>query len=416
MESESAASSRKAKSGHLFPILASAGILLAGNGLLVTLVAVRAGLESFPDSLIGLMGSIYFVGFMAGCLVVPRLIRRAGHIRTFASLAAVAAISILAMVTWLDPAVWLASRALTGFCFAGTATVVESWLGELAVDRERARILSIYRVVDLVSVTAGQFLLPVIGPGGHDVFVAVAALFCLALVPVSLSRLVSPPPPEQVNLRVGFVWRISPLAAAGCITIGIANASFRTLGPVYAKGMGLAVTEIASFLSLGIIAGALLQYPLGWLSDRTDRRFTIFVATTGAALASAFMLVFGGTDTTALYVGAFMFGGFSLPLYSLSSAHAYDYAGPGQFVELAAGLTLFYAIGASIGPFASSLIIEAYGPSSFFATTVALHSSFALFVLFRMTQRRVVPREARSRFHALLRTSPAIFRLTRTRR
>ncbi|MDJ0896049.1 MAG: MFS transporter, partial [Alphaproteobacteria bacterium] len=345
---------------RLVPVLLSAGILLGGNGLLITLVAVRAELEGFSNALIGLMGTAYFVGFFGGCLLTAPLIVRAGHIRVFAGLSAIAAISTLIMVLVPDPWVWLTARALSGFAFSGVAMVIESWLNAEAETGDRARVLSLYRIVDLTGVTGGQFILPLVGAAGFQIFAVAALIFCVALLPVSLSRLSSPAPPASALVNPVRVWVLSPVACAGCITLGLTNGAFRTVGPLYARAVGLDVDGVALFMSLGIFAGAMLQYPLGWVSDRTGRRTAIILCTMGAA-AGSLILVYNSAAGALVFVGAFVFGGFALPLYSLSAAHANDFAKPGQYVELAAGLTLFYAAGAVFGPTLSSLIISQYG-------------------------------------------------------
>jgi MFS family permease len=213
----------------LAPILISAGILLAGNGLQVTLVAVRANQEGFSAALIGLLGTAYYVGFIAGCFLSAGLIRRAGHIRVFASLAALAAVAALCLVLVVDPWVWTILRGLTGFCFSGLAMVLESWLNEKAGASDRGRVLSIYRVVDLGAVLGSQMLLPIFGSGGFQVFAVVAIFFCLAVVPMSLSRHEGPAVPESRRLRLSNIWRISPVGCVGCFTIGLTNAAFRTV-------------------------------------------------------------------------------------------------------------------------------------------------------------------------------------------
>ena len=398
----------------ILPLLVSAGILLGANGLIGTLIAVRASIEGFSDASIGLMGTAYFLGFFGGCVATARLIVRAGHIRVFAAFCALAAIGTLGFVLVVDVYAWIAIRCLTGFCFSGLSMVVESWLNERAASSGRARVLSLYRIVDLASVTGCQFLLPLVGAEGFHIFAVAAILFTAALIPISLSRTSSPPPPSHTKLRPSWIWRLSPVAAAGCITLGLTNGAFRTVGPVYAQIMGLSVDQVALFMSLSIAAGALSQYPFGWLSDRTDRRVILLLATGGAAASSLSLALSGGNSVSTILIGGFLFGGFSLPLYSLSAAHANDHAGDGEFIELAAGLTLFYALGASIGPLISALIIDRFGAPAFFAYTASLHGWFVLFVLYRMTRRAGVPVTIRSRFVALLRTSPAIFRLSRS--
>lgn len=386
----------------LFTLILSAGILLGGNGLLGTLITVRAALEGFSAPQIGLMGTSYFGGFIIGCFICPTMIRWAGHIRVFAGLASLGAMCVLGMVLTVDPWAWIFYRGVTGVVFCGTAMVVESWLNELASQGNRGQILSVYRIVDLSAVTGGQFLLPVFGAGAFEIFVVNAILFCGALLPVSLSSLSSPAPPQNTRLRPRVMWAISPVASVGVVTVGLANGAFRTVGPLYAQRMGLGVEQVALFMSLGIFAGAVFQYPLGWLSDRVGRRGVLITATLCAAGASLFM---ANSGAEMIYVGIFLFGGFAMPLYSLSVAHANDFAKPGQHLELSAGLFLFFSIGAGIGSLVVSMLVSHFGPSAFFFYTSSIHLGFVLFVLYRITRRAAVPRELRSRFVGLLRTS-----------
>lgn len=396
-------------SARLPPLLLAAALLLGANGLSVTVIAVRARLDGFSDTAIGLFGSAYYAGFLVGVLLTPLLIRRVGHIRVFAAFAAVSAIAMLLLALGDGAIAWVTSRAVSGAAFCGVAMVLESWLNALASNEQRGRVLSIYRIVDLGSVTGFQFLLPFYGAAGFEIFIVTGVLFCAALVPVALAREGNPPLPSKTGASIFTVWRISPVAVVGCVTIGLTNGAFRTVGPVYAQGVGLSVDAVAILVSLWVIAGAVFQYPLGWASDRIDRRIVLILATAGAGLACLFL---SGVETqAAIFLGAFLFGGFALPLYSLSAAHANDHAGPGQYVELAAGLTLFFALGAVVGPLIASAVMDLFGPRAFFVYTASLHLALVLFVAGRMFSRPAVPSGQRKRFVWLLRTSPMIFRL-----
>jgi MFS family permease len=395
----------------LITLILSAGILLAGNGLQVTLVSIRANIEGFPPIFIGAMGTAYYAGFAVACFLAARLIARAGHIRVFAAMAAVAAIAALTLVIWIDPYAWLIARAATGFAFAGLSTVIESWLNARVTRENRARVFSVYRIVDLGAVTGAQFLLPAFGPGGFSIFGVVAIFFRMALIPISLSRQSSPPPPTSLSLNPKRIWRLSPLACAGCLTIGLTNGSFRIMGPVYAQESGLLVDQVALFISAGIVGGAALQYPFGWLSDRFDRRWIIVLATSGATLAGILLTYLGGSQAEMMYLGAFLFGAFAIPLYSLSVAHANDFAGPEDYVALSATLTLSFAVGAAVGPAIASQVIQLTEPRYFFTYTSVLHGSFILFTLYRMTRRAAPSSEHKGRYTPLLRTSPLHIRV-----
>jgi len=400
----------------LLPALFSAAVLLAGNGLLSTMIALRARTEGFSESTIGIFGAAYFLGFLLSSWGSIYLIRRAGHIRVFAGLAAAAAIAVLCMLMWVEPEVWTGARLVQGFAFSGIATVLESWLNGMTGNRSRGRLLSIYRVVDLAAVTGGQYLLPVVGIDDFRIFVVCAVFFCFALIPVSLSNLRSPEVPATVKFDIRAVWAISPVACAGCIAVGMANSAFRNIGPAYALEIGLDVTEVATFMSLFIIAGAVSQFPIGWLSDRLDRRTVIMIATIGASCASFSASMLSGLHPLALFVSIAFFGAFALPLYSLSSAHANDHCPEGKFVTLASGLLLFFAAGAIVGSPLSALLMEFFGPNAFFLFICGVHLTYVLFVLYRRTRRAAVARDRQSRFVGMLRTSPAMFDLTQHQR
>lgn len=392
-------------------VFTSAGILLAGNGMITTLVAVRGRAEGFSDSAIGLIGTAYFAGFLLAAMVIGGLITRVGHIRVFAGLAALAGAATLVMILFVDIWVWGGARMMLGFAFSGIAAVIESWLNEIAGNTSRGRVLSLYRIVDLGSVTAGQFILPVIGAYGFEIFAFAALLFCLALIPVSLLHIQAPPPPTAAGLSIGLVWRVSPVACVGIMTVGMANGAFRTVGPLYASTLGLDIETVALFMTLFIAGGAIFQFPLGWASDRVDRRWVLILATAGAMAASLWLAQQDGGDATTVLAGAAFFGCFALPLYSLSIAHANDRCDPERYVTLAVGLLLFFAFGAMIGAPLSAAIVERFGPAYFFAYTCTLHGFFIAFVVYRMFRRMATPKELRTRFVALLRTSPGINQL-----
>lgn len=397
----------------LLPLLSAAFILLAGNGLQGTLIALRAAHEGFDPSLVGLMGTGYFGGYIVSCLVTARIIRAVGHIRVFAALAAVAAAGTLMLVLWIEPLVWVVLRFGMGFCFAGLFMVIESWLNAHAASADRARLLSVYRLVDLAAVTGAQFLLPVFGATGFSLFAIMAMMACLSLVPVSLADRSNPKPPEEFKFSLSSIWAISPLACLGCITIGLTNSAFRLIGPLFAADMGLDPAGVALFIAAGIVGGATLQFPLGWLSDRFDRRWVLIGATTGASLAGLFLSYGAGASQALLTAGIFAFGAFSLPLYSLSAAHANDRAKPGQYVIVAAGLTFFFSLGAAVGPVIVAWVMETFGAAAFFTYTSLVHAGLVAITLWRMAARARPQPSPGNRFVALLRTSPAIFKLAR---
>ncbi len=397
----------------LIPLLIAAGILLGGNGLQGTLIALRGAMEGFSPATIGFIGSAYFAGFLVGCLVIVLMLKAVGHVRCFAALAAIASAGTLVMVLVIDPWIWAFIRAISGFCFAGLFTVMESWLNSGVRNEDRARVLAVYRIVDIGCVTGAQFLIPVFGAGGFAIFAIMSIMITLSLVPVSLADRSNPSAPEDVKLDLRRAWAISPLAAVACIAVGVTNSSFRALSPVYAEQLGMSVADVVTFVTVGIIGGALIQYPLGHLSDKWDRRSVLLMTSTGAMLAALAIVFFAGSNPLMNFALVFIFGSFAMPMFSLSAAHANDRAEKHEFVLVNAALMLFYSFGAVGGPFISSWFMQVYGPTSLFVFSAAVYAVLIGYILYRRQVTEPVPEGQRGRFVALLRTSPLFAKLAK---
>lgn len=393
------------------PLLVGWAILNAGNNLQVILLPLRAGLEAFPTTVIGLMGGAYYLGFITGCLLLPRLIGRVGHIRAFAALAAVAATVAMAHGLLIVPGAWVLLRAVTGAAIAGLCLVVESWLNERSENATRGRVLSFYMTVNAVAAAAGQMLLPLTDVAAMVPFALASMMMTLSLVPVSAAANGAPAPAPDTPLDLGSLYRLSPVGVVGCFALGLANASFWALAPVFAQARGLSIAEVAMMTSAAVAGGALAQWPLGRLSDRVDRRRVIFGAALVAGAVAAGLAVGASYPTPLVVAAAGLFGAAAFPIYALCIAHANDHLGGRGFVAASGGLLLTFGLGAVIGPVASSILMGAYGDGSLFLFTAAAHAGLALFTWHRMRIRAPVPAAERSEFVALPRTSPAVFAL-----
>ena len=396
---------------QLGALLLSTAILMTGNGLVNTLLPVRAEIEAFSTLEIGLLGTVYFVGFILGCLNVPLVVRRVGHIRTFASLSSVAAATALVHVFLIGPITWGVLRFIVGFSFAGLYVVIESWLNDRAGVANRGTIMSVYTFISLSVLMAGQFLLTTYDPAGSELFSIVAMLLALALVPVSLTKAPDPRRPATIGFDVSGLWRLSPVAFAGCLSVGLVNGSFWSLGPVFASRSGLDIDHLVSFIAGATLAGAIAQLPLGRLSDRVDRRYVIIAAATCAAISGVLLSAWIQPSTTLLIVLSSAFGGFAMPLYAVSVAHANDFADDTRFVETAGGLLLLYGIGASLGPLIASGLMGYYGSGGLFVFTTFVHMALALFTIVRMKLRPRPTSEDRTDFVVVPRTSPVLYEL-----
>lgn len=374
-------------------LLLSVALLLMGNGLQGTLLPVRANLEAFSATDIGILGSAYFFGFAAGCLYGPRLIRRAGHIRAFAALVAIASCVVLVHSLFLNAYLWWVLRAMTGFCFAVLYMIIESWLNEKSTNETRGFVFSLYTIINLTVITIGQLMLGLDRPEGFPLFLLASILVSLAAVPVALTKAEAPAPVLSVKIRLGHLYRLSPVGVVGCLAVGLANGSFWALAPVFAQDKGADTWGVAIFMSTAVLAGALGQWPLGRLSDKMDRRRVIIAAACGSAIAGILFVVWAPPWDLGLLALIFLFGLFAFPIYGLSVAHMNDYVEPDGYVEAASGLLLVFALGAVIGPIVASTLTSYFGPDALFGMTAAVQLSLAGFAFYRMRKRAPAPEE-----------------------
>lgn len=394
-------------------LLLSAAILLAGGGLLSTLVAIRAADEGFPLITIGLLTSGYYAGFIAGCLGTPFLVKRVGHVRAFAALSALIATAVLIHALAVNIPVWFVLRVITGFSFAGLYMLIESWINEQSPNEKRGQILSVYRMVDLGAVTVGQFMLTLADPKSFVLFSIVAICICAAVVPISLSTSKAPIAVSHTSLNMRKLIKMSPYAVMGCFAVGLANGAFWGVGPVFVQQLGHPVVIVSTFMSIAIATGALLQWPVGWLSDRFGRRALMIVISFLSVGAGVFLWQYAPKSQTMLLIGGALYGGFAMQLFGLATAYANDYAEADEFVAINGGLLLTYGVGSVIGPSVAPVFMALYGTSSMFAFTAFVHLGLAVYGLWRTSQRKIkVPDEdfvgmARPRSMMLiLRTDP----------
>lgn len=396
----------------LSALLLAAAILYSGNGLQFTLISVRANLEAFSIPLIGAMMSAYYAGFIAGCRVNPRFIQSVGHIRTFVALASIASASALAHALVIDVYVWSVLRAISGFCFAGLTMVLESWINERVTNDNRGRILSVYRIVDLLSLTAGNAMLAMANPQGFQLFAVVSILVSLALVPVALTRSAAPPPVRTAKLNIRKLVAVSPVAAAGVFMVGLANAAFWSVGPIFVQRIGYGADTIAAFMSTVIIGAALAQWPLGWWSDTIDRRIVIASASIGASGAAMGLSAFGGASQLQLFSFGAALGALMLSMFGLCVAHANDQSEPESAVETNGGLLLLHGCGAIAGAVIGGGAMSVFGAPALFDYIAIVYVLLAAFCIYRIARRPAVPAGEKTPFVPMPKgAAPTVFEI-----
>jgi MFS family permease len=391
---------QRATLSTLLALLLGFGLMQMGNTLQGTLLSVRGQIESFAPAQIGAVGAGLWVGIVIGSLYCGKLIQRVGHIRTFLALGAIASTAPLLHLLVLSPIAWVVARALTGFCFAGLFIVVESWLNGVATDETRGQIMSVYAMTGLLAGIVGQLLLPATDTAGFRPFCIIAIIIALALVPIALTRAVAPTHGSggaRINL-IGL-YRQSPFGLVAAPLCGVTTSAFFTLGPIFAQGRGLDTGGIAAFMACGTFGGFLMAWPLGWLSDRLDRRLVIIGAAVTAAATLGIMMALVPEEATRwmLYLCATIFGGTIIPTYSVVMAHVNDSVGEGEFVAASGGLLIMQGVGAAAGPLIAGLAMSAFEQGLGY-TLIATQMLMAIFGLYRLRRRAAPPETHKGSF------------------
>lgn len=369
-----------------WPLFTGMIFLMVSNGLLATLLTLRAEGLGFSESVIGLMQSAYPVGSLLGCLIVPRLIMRVGHIRIFAALASIASTAALVHLITHDPLSWGTMRLLSGFCFSGLYIVAESWLNGSTNNKSRGSLLSIYFVIQTGGVTIGQLLLNLSSPDGILLFIVVSILISLSLVPILISASASPPYELPVRITFLELFHLSPMGLTGSFLNGISQTILYVVLALYGSAIGLSSGSIGSLIGFMTFGGMIFQFPLGKLSDLIDRRL-VLVGAPGFAIPVCFFLAMleNPADNLALlYTMIALLGGLTLPLYSICMAHMNDHLKPGQVVAASGTLVLVLAVGMTIGPTLGSFTIEYYGPNGLFYLLSTISAITVMTAFFRL--------------------------------
>ena len=369
-------------------LLLSYGMLLLGNGMISILLGLRSRLEGFSTEMTGFIMSGFFVGMLVGAMFAVRVVAAVGHIRAFAAFASLMSVAVLAHVLYVDPIVWFALRLAAGFCMAGMVMVVESWVNERATNKMRGQVLSLYMITNYLGAGLGQFMMLVGDPAQFQLFIVASMVYSFALVPILLTRASAPRPTSPKRMKFRELFAISPVGVFGTVCAGMANASLNGMGAVFAREAGLSLAQVSVFMAAAILGGMALQFPIGRLSDKFDRRTVLIFASLGTGLA-ALAVIWATTQSVGiLIITAAIYGGFCFTIYPLSASQVNDLADPDRMVQVAAGLLIAYGFGASIGPVMAAQSMAMYGPSGFFLFIIGINCVLIAFILIRMAQRR----------------------------
>ena len=372
------------------------GLLMVGNSMQGTLLGIRGGLEGFDPTVMGFVMAAYFIGFLGGSWVTPGMIRRVGHVRVFAALASLISAAFIIYAVFVNPWAWALMRLIVGFGFSGVYVVAESWVNDAADNEHRGQALSAYMIIQMLGIVLGQALINLSNPGGYDLFILMSVLVSISFAPILLSASPAPVAAAGERMSITELFKSSPLGCVGSMLLGGIFSALFGMAVIYAGELDFSVETTAAFVSTIYIGGMLLQYPIGWISDRMDRRRVIVMATILGTGACALGIV-GASSKPALFVAAFVLGGVANPLYSLLIAHTNDFLPPEKMASASSGLVFLNGLGAMFGPVTVGYMMQWFGPNGFFLFNAVLCAIISAYAAYRMTQRAAIdPEEAGS--------------------
>ena len=375
--------------GNTWALMLGMMLLMVGNGLQGTLIGIRGDIEGFSTIELSIVMSAYFVGFLGASQLVPELIRRVGHVRVFAALASFISAVLIAYPLLTNPIFWSVGRVVIGFCYCGVYITAESWLNNSVDNEKRGQALSLYMIVQMVGIVSAQGVLALGNPNGYSLFIIISILVSISFAPILLS--ISPAPAfERTKLMtLSRLFTSSPLACVGMFLLGGVFSAQFGMSAVFGAQIGLSLSQISLFVASFYIGAMIFQYPIGWVSDKMDRRLLILLISAASATGSA-SAYFAGGYFFALVFAAFLVGGLTNPLYSLLIAHANDFIEYEDMASAAAGLLFVNGVGAVSGPIIIGYAMNAFGPEIFFVIIALLMATLAIYAGYRMTQRATV--------------------------
>lgn len=388
-------------------LLLGMSLLMVGNGMQGTLLGIRGEIEGFSTLEMSIVMSAYFVGFLGGSRMAPGMIRRVGHVRVFAALASLISAVMIIYPTLTEVWVWTLGRVLIGFCFSAVYVTAESWLNNAATNENRGQALSLYMIVQTAGIVLSQALLLAADPSGYVLFVIPSVLVSIAVTPILLS--ISPTPafdttkPMSLRELAGY----SPMGCVGMFLLGGVFSAQFGMASVYGAKAGLSVAQISTFVAMFFVGAMLLQYPIGWISDRMDRRFLILIVSAIGVIGSAIGMLLGG-HFTMLLVSAFVVGGMSNPLYSLLIAHTNDFLEHEDMAAASGGLIFINGFGAILGPIITGYMMDVVGPGGFYLFTGVLFAMLVIYAAYRSTVRKSIPVQETGAYVAVAPSSTSV--------
>ena len=387
-------------------IILSMALVAIGNGLMFAYIPVRLGAEGFSPTWSGLIVTGLSAGGLAGCILTGPLVRRVGHARAFMVLSALIALSNTAVGAGTYPLLWLAARTLYGLAICGLFVVAQSWLNDVVGNAIRGRVMAIFYVAYIAGLGIGYYTLALVDIASAEASLIGIAFTALSILPVGLTRLRQPPPPQAASVALRRAWRISPVGLAGMLAVGGLSMSITGFAPIHATAKGYSQQDVALLLSAMPLGTLLLQIPFGWISDRTDRRFVLVAASLLAVISGLLAVGFDGSTLAILVVIYIFWDGASETIYSLASAHANDRAGKDDLVALSSSLLFAWSFSGFVVPGIVTALTAVYGTQSFMYVAIAIATAYAGFVAWRIVEAKPVPADETGSFSPMTAQAP----------
>ena len=375
-------------------------VLMIAHGLQGNLLGVRSVVEEFNFLATGAIMSGYFVGYFAGANSIPKFVGKVGHIRVFAAFASMASLSILIHSVFVNPMIWTAGRFITGFSIVSIFIVMESWLNDRANNRTRGQLLSIYMFITLIGFSLGTLLLNFSSPEKYEPFILISLLLSFALIPILLTKRKAPKFKKLGHIDIKGLYKTSPLGTVSMFCTGIIHSALFSLGAVYAASMNFTIFEISLLLFFVTVSGGIFQWPIGYYSDKSDRRVIIIFCTffaalfcflsilaSGTSLQNMYLATSVGLDKIMFFIYVTLYAGMAIPLFTLNLAYVNDYIPKEKFVAAGGGMQIIFGMGAMTGPVLCSLLMNKLGTNGFFIHLLFFHLIIGVFGLYRITKR-----------------------------
>jgi MFS family permease len=361
-------------------------LLMVGNGVQGTLLGIRGSLEGFPPDVMSYLMSAYMLGMLIGSQIAPILISQVGHVRVFAALASLISASFLGFAIFVDPIAWFTLRLLVGFCFSGVYVASESWLNEAASNENRGKAMSVYMIVQTFGILLAQILINFGDPSSFILFAVISVLVSISFAPILLS--VSRVPVFTTSKRMSLkeLYKASPLGSITMILLGGVNSLLFGMSAVYGSEKGLSIKEISILVGSIYVAGALFQYPVGFISDRIDRRKLIIILASFGLIG----VLAGFALSQNYYIVLFAFfiaGGVANPLYSVVIAYTNDYLDMDDMSSAAGGLVFMSGVGGIVLPVLTGQLMNKFGQESLLFILGLTFLTIVVYGLYRSTKR-----------------------------